>query len=213
MIIRWVNYRKREVIRKSTGAENIIAFYHPFTNACGGGEKVFFLALSSIADIIRETNCKVVVYTVEELDADQIIRKAQSMFNFKLRVNIQLIRIKKRYFTDQSSMVKLSLLSQALGNIVSVVEALTAYPPDIFIDTIGVGFSYPFVKILCPSVKLISYTHYPFIQEDMLGRARTLFKKYYYNTMLILYKCVGQFADLILANSTWTNNHLCRLWR
>lgn len=123
------------------------------------------------------------------------------------------MRIKKRYFTDLSTGVKLSLLNQALGNIVSVVEAISTYPPDMFIDTIGVGFAYPFVKMLCSNVKLLSYTHYPFIQQDMVNSAPTNFKHHYYSLMLFLYQLVGGFADLIFANSSWTKNHCESLWR
>ena len=109
-------------------------------------------------------------------------------------------------------MVRLSLLSQAIGNIISVIEAIFTYPPDIFIDTMGVGFAYPFVKIFCSSTKLISYTHYPFIQTDMLSLARTKFKKYYYKAMIFLYKVIGFFPDLVFANSSWTYDHLRYLW-
>jgi len=40
-------------------------------------------------------------------------------------------------------------------------------PCDIFIDTMGVGFAYPIVKILFP-VYLYSYTHYPIVSSDMI---------------------------------------------
>lgn len=153
------------------------------------------------------------IYTVEDMDADSIISKAQERFDFKLNVELQLVRIRKRYFTDQHSVVKLSLINQAIGNVVSVIEAISMCPPDVFVDTIGVGFSYPFVKFLCPNTKLISYTHYPFIQDDMLERANTRFKYHYYSLMIFLYQIVGRFADLILANSSWTNHHLCTIWR
>jgi len=77
----------------------------------------------------------------------------------------------------------------------------------MLIDTIGVGFSYPFVKLMCPGIKLLSYTHYPFIQQNMLDLATTNFKFHYYSLMLFLYRLVGSSADLILANSSWTMNH------
>ena len=40
-------------------------------------------------------------------------------------------------------------------------------PCDIFIDTMGVGFAYPIVKIFFP-VYLYSYTHYPIVSSDMI---------------------------------------------
>lgn len=209
----FVNSRKRNVLREEFGVKKIIGFYHPFTNACGGGEKVLFLALKAITDIARRANAKVVVYTVEDQDAREIVKKAASRFNFKLDLEFQLVRITKRYFTDQHSVIKLSLLNQAIGNIVSVIEAISTCPPDIFVDTIGVGFGYPFVKLLCPFTKVVSYTHYPFIQTDMIHEELPRYKFHYYNVMLWLYKTVGFAADVIMANSSWTQNHCKSLWR
>lgn len=213
LFIRIVIGKKRSSLKKNTGNKYIIAFFHPFTNACGGGEKVLFLALSSIEQIARDVKSQIIIYTVEDIDIASIIDKAKERFKFELDSNdIKLVNIRKRYFIDQTSMVRLSLLSQAIGNIISVIEAIFTYPPDIFIDTMGVGFAYPFVKIFCSSTKLISYTHYPFIQTDMLSLARTKFKKYYYKAMIFLYKVIGFFPDLVFANSSWTYDHLRYLW-
>lgn len=58
--------RKRAFIKDELGLkedQKIIAFYHPYTNACGGGEKVLFLALQAIAKIVKETKSFVIVYT------------------------------------------------------------------------------------------------------------------------------------------------------
>ena len=46
-------------------------------------------------------------------------------------------------------------------------EALTAFPCDVFVDTVGVGFAYPMIKLVF-GVKVVSYTHYPTISTDML---------------------------------------------
>ena len=46
-------------------------------------------------------------------------------------------------------------------------EALRKMPCDIFIDTMGVGFAYPFIKIFF-GPKIYSYTHYPLVSDDML---------------------------------------------
>lgn len=132
-----------------------------------------------------------IVYTVEDEDARSMVSKAAERFNFKLDIEFQLVQIPKRYFTDQHSMVKLSLLSQAIGSAVSVMDAICECPPDIFIDTIGAGFGYPVVKLLCPFTKVVSYTHYPFIQDDMLKAQTVRIKHYYYRGMIFLYKMVG----------------------
>ena len=206
--MRFVNKKKRNTLKQEFNCSKIIGFYHPFTNACGGGEKVLFLALKAITELARSTNSKVIVYTVENEDAHEIVAKAAKRFNFKLDLEFQLVRLTKRYFLDQHSVVKLSLVNQAIGNIISVIEAITICPPDIFVDTIGAGFGYPFVKLLSPCTKVVSYTHYPFIQTDMITATLPRYKFHYYNLMLTLYKTVGFAADIIMANSSWTHNHL-----
>jgi alpha-1,2-mannosyltransferase len=40
-------------------------------------------------------------------------------------------------------------------------------PCDVFIDTMGVGFAYPFLKWFF-GVPIYSYTHYPIVSSDML---------------------------------------------
>lgn len=40
-------------------------------------------------------------------------------------------------------------------------------PCDVFIDTMGVGYAYPLIKIFF-GVKVYSYTHYPLVQYDMM---------------------------------------------
>jgi len=48
---------------------------------------------------------------------------------------------------------------------------MSVFPCDVFIDTVGVGFAYPIVKILF-GVKVASYTHYPAISYDMLKQTK-----------------------------------------
>ncbi|CAI2367033.1 unnamed protein product [Moneuplotes crassus] len=212
MFLCFTNFRKRILMNQVFESKKIIGFYHPYTNACGGGEKVLFLALKAISVMAKRTKSKIVIYTVEDQDAEEIVQRAAERFNFKVDFEFKLVRITRRYFTDQHSVVKLSLLNQAIGNIVSVIEAITTCPPDIFVDTIGVGFGYPFVKLFSPSTKVVSYTHYPFIQKDMISPELPRYKFFYYNLMLWLYKTVGYSADVIMANSTWTQKHCKSLW-
>ena len=99
-------------------------------------------------------------------------------------------------------------------------------PCDIFIDTMGVGFGYPVLKLFF-SLKVYSYTHYPFIQRDMLatvaagkiqynnktpGFLTKNLKLIYYWTIYYFYKFCGHFADQVAANSSWTRNHMDELW-
>jgi alpha-1,2-mannosyltransferase len=61
-----------------------------------------------------------------------------------------------------------TMLWQALASVTVVFEALILCPCDVFIDTMGIGYAYPFVKLFF-GPKLYSYTHYPLISNDMMN--------------------------------------------
>ena len=105
-----------------------------------------------------------------------------------------------------------TLLGQAVGSIILANEALNVLVPDIFIDTHGLGFCYGWIKLMTKSTRVISYTHYPFIQKDMMSRVPLKLKQFYYKIVYKLYSLLGSHADLILANSTWTRDHLVEIW-
>jgi alpha-1,2-mannosyltransferase len=56
---------------------------------------------------------------------------------------------------------------QAIASVRVAFEALTTCPCDIFIDTMGIGYAYPFVKLFF-GPKIYSYTHYPLVSYDMM---------------------------------------------
>ena len=119
----------------------------------------------------------------------------------------------------------LTLLWQLIAYNRVCAEALSTMPCDIFIDTIGVGFAYPLVKILF-GCQIVSYTHYPTISSDMLKQIDTnqfnnrvagsfvlrSVKRIYYMILKLAYSFCGRFADAIAANSSWTEAHLLALW-
>lgn len=118
------------------------------------------------------------------------------------------------------------------GIVVVAVEAISGFAPDVFVDTIGAAWAYPFIRFFCgESTKIVSYVHYPTISSDMRERVqkgslmynnRVFFAKIpilkqikivYYTILMSLYGyCGGNFADVIVVNSTWTKNHIDRLW-
>lgn len=119
-----------------------------------------------------------------------------------------------------------TLLWQMLAYNEVCVEALTLRPCDVFVDTVGVGFAYPLVKLLF-GCQVVSYTHYPTISSDMLKQidvaqfnnkhsasaVRRALKKVYYKGLMVLYAWCGVFADQIATNSTWTDDHINKLWQ
>mmetsp|Transcript_22444 Transcript_22444/g.34720 ORF Transcript_22444/g.34720 Transcript_22444/m.34720 type:complete len:129 (+) Transcript_22444:548-934(+) len=93
----------------------------------------------------------------------------------------------------------------------------------------GVGFGYPFVKVLF-GPKIYSYTHYPIVSNDMLKVVETgaaqfnnkgniaknpvmrQVKMVYYRILILFYKVCGMAADQVAANSSWTRGHMDALW-
>lgn len=120
---------------------------------------------------------------------------------------------------------------QAWASVIVCIEALMTCPCDIFIDTMGVGYAYPFVKLFF-GPKIYSYTHYPLVSYDMMrdvvngvqqfnnrediasSKIKSNIKKVYYVILTYLYSFCGWIAtDQIATNSSWTNNHILDIWR
>jgi len=78
---------------------------------------------------------------------------------------------------------------------------------------------------------IVAYVHYPTISTDMMAfewkkmtqneqqqpfffqrKIKTMIKLVYYRFFAILYGCVGNLADIVMVNSTWTYNHISSLW-
>ena len=111
-----------------------------------------------------------------------------------------------------------TLLWQMIAYLRVTAEALSKVPCDLFVDTIGVGFAYPLVKLLF-GCKVVSYTHYPTISSDMLKQIDTnqfnnkvansclqrSVKRLYYRFLMTLYAKCGKYTDVVATNSSWTD--------
>lgn len=95
----------------------------------------------------------------------------------------------------------------------------------------GYAFASGFSKILFKDVPTGSYVHYPTISTDMLSSldpgsptgdlgvnaskgvgAGGKAKKIYWQLFAILYSLVGASIDIVMTNSTWTQEHINSLW-
>ena len=122
-----------------------------------------------------------------------------------------------------------TILLQNIGSMIVGFEALFKCPPDVLVDTSGASFIYPLFNLLSAS-KVVSYTHYPTVSTDMLNLVAgnvanynnrafiarnpllSKLKLYYYTAFAFIYKMTGKCADVIMANSSWTRNHLVDIW-
>eukprot|EP00924_Labyrinthula_sp_SR-Ha-C_P001072 maker-scaffold_7-snap-gene-12.39-mRNA-1 protein AED:0.15 eAED:0.18 QI:0/0/0/1/0.5/0.33/3/0/429 len=134
---------------------------------------------------------------------------------------------------------RFTLLGQSLGSMVTAFECCLFSNFPVFFDTMGASFTLPVVKsfsfLFLPFTggitRCISYVHYPTISTDMLNVVKnkestynndvnlassglkTQIKLIYYRFFARLYRCTGYFSDLTFTNSTWTKNHIDRLWK
>ncbi|KAM0748153.1 UDP-Glycosyltransferase/glycogen phosphorylase [Meredithblackwellia eburnea MCA 4105] len=216
---------KRLAISDSDRSTLIAGFFHPYCNAGGGGERVLWVAIASLQS--HDRNVVSVVYTGDDVAKDAMIAKVKNRFGIALDpATIEFITLKKRYLVEDNAWPRFTLLGQSLGSIGLAFEALTVgLIPDIWIDTMGYAFPYPFVRYFC-KIPVGSYTHYPTISTDMLRRVRnreaghtntnavaksallSSFKLYYYIIFAKVYSFCLRRADVLMVNSTWTRQHI-----
>ncbi|KAK8810427.1 hypothetical protein WA158_007002 [Blastocystis sp. Blastoise] len=228
---RQIYFPKRKYTNKNRKGLTIGVF-HPYANAGGGGEKVLWVVLKALEELSKNYPINVLLYTGDKESLLEMLEKTNSIFHIDIDTNIlpiKVIYLQKRDLIEPSRYPHFTILCQSLGSIVLGFEALSLAVPDIFLDTIGLGFTYPLAKYIC-CCKVITYTHYPIISTDMLERVQnresavnnniaisnspflSTMKLIYYYMFASLYKMAGRCADLVFANSTFTYNNLITLW-
>ena len=146
-----------------------IAFFHPYCNAGGGGERVLWQCVLSVVD--RFPKATVFIYT-GDVDAtpEQIIANAENCFGLNLpSENVQFIYLKSRFLVEAKCYPMFTLLGQSLGSMVVGLEALWKLQPAYFVDSMGYAFTYLMAELV--GCDVISYVHYPTISTDMLGES------------------------------------------
>ncbi|GAA5883282.1 hypothetical protein JCM3774_001749 [Rhodotorula dairenensis] len=213
---------------------HIVAFFHPYCNAGGGGERVLWTALACLQrECAPEKDTLFVVYTGDvglgKASAEQVLAKAEARFGIKIDSStIAFVPLRHRWLVEDSTWPRLTLLGQSIGSVLLALEALFGQDglvPDYWIDTMGYAFTYPVVKYSC-RIPVASYTHYPTISTDMLDRVRTrraghtnaslvatsrvlsALKLGYYRLFATAYTASLCRADVIWVNSSWTKAHV-----
>jgi alpha-1,2-mannosyltransferase len=207
-----------------------ISLLTAFSNAGGGGERVLWAAIRATQDTWPLAVC--VVYTGDhDAEKNAIIKRVQDRFNITLNPDtLHFIYLSTRKYVLASTWPRFTLLGQSLGSLVLVLDAFNLLVPDIYIDTMGYAFTLALSKLVFPKVPTAAYVHYPTISTDMLtslddstdsnrglhagagsgwkGRA----KKRYWLLFAKAYSIAGIYVDVVMANSTWTKNHIHELW-
>ncbi|XP_029567560.1 GDP-Man:Man(3)GlcNAc(2)-PP-Dol alpha-1,2-mannosyltransferase [Salmo trutta] len=218
--------------RKARLAQNsspTVAFFHPYCNAGGGGERVLWCALRALQN--RYPNVLFVVYSGDQgVTGEQILEGAQQRFNIRLPHPVTFIFLKNRLLVEASSYPHFTLLGQSMGSMFLGWEALTAFVPDLYMDSMGYAFTLPIFRYL-GGCRVGSYVHYPTVSTDMLSVVRernprfnnadyisanpllSMAKVMYYCAFALIYGLAGSCSDVVMVNSTWTLGHILALWR
>ncbi|XP_044300106.1 GDP-Man:Man(3)GlcNAc(2)-PP-Dol alpha-1,2-mannosyltransferase isoform X1 [Varanus komodoensis] len=227
----WLQRRKNQLIPPKQDGKRpyVVAFFHPYCNAGGGGERVLWCALRALQKKYKDVSY--IVYTGDtDATAENILEGAYRRFNIRLNQPVKFVFLRRRYLVEASLYPHFTLLGQSLGSVFLGWEALMKCVPDIYIDSMGYAFTLPLFKYL-GGCQIGSYVHYPTISTDMLSVVRnqnarfnnaaiitkipllSKLKLAYYYLFASIYGLVGSCSDVVMVNSSWTLNHILSLWR
>ncbi|KAF1820360.1 glycosyltransferase family 4 protein [Dissoconium aciculare CBS 342.82] len=221
---------KEENVSVDEEYDGVIAFFHPFCNAGGGGERVLFAAILATQHQYPRALC--VVYTGDhDASRDQILLNARNRFNIDLNpARVVFLYLTTREFVLANKWPYFTLLGQSFGSLILGWDALNLLAPDIYVDTMGYAFTLALCKWLFPRIPTAAYVHYPTISTDMLqslnapdgssqglnaGAGKGLrgqVKQIYWQLFAKLYSRVGGSVDTVMTNSSWTQGHISSLW-
>uniref|UniRef100_A0A3Q0R0K7 GDP-Man:Man(3)GlcNAc(2)-PP-Dol alpha-1,2-mannosyltransferase n=1 Tax=Amphilophus citrinellus TaxID=61819 RepID=A0A3Q0R0K7_AMPCI len=223
----WLQGRRKA--RRAQDGGPAVAFFHPYCNAGGGGERVLWCSLRALMQ--RYPSVSFVVYTGDQgVTGEQILEGAQQRFSITLPRPVTFIFLRHRVLVEASSYPHFTLLGQSVGSMFLGWEALTAFIPDLYVDSMGYAFTLPIFRYL-GGCEVASYVHYPTVSTDMLSVVRernarfnnadfisrnpvlSAVKVVYYCCFALLYGLAGSCSDVIMVNSTWTLGHILALWR
>ncbi|KAL5160825.1 GDP-Man:Man(3)GlcNAc(2)-PP-Dol alpha-1,2-mannosyltransferase [Glycine soja] len=205
-----------------------VAFFHPYTNDGGGGERVLWCAVRGIQEESPDLDCY--VYTGDhDATPQSLMARALDRFGVALLSPPKVVHLYKRKWIEETTYPHFTMIGQSLGSVYLAWEALCKFTPIYYFDTSGYAFTYPLARLF--GCKVICYTHYPTISSDMLARVRQRSFMYnndalitksvwlsrckivYYTVFSCLYGFVGSCAHLAMVNSSWTKSHIENLWR
>ncbi|KAJ2744072.1 asparagine-linked glycosylation protein [Coemansia sp. BCRC 34301] len=205
-----------------------LGLFHPYPNAGGGGERVLWTMIKAIQDKYPYIVC--VIYSGDAISRDDLLRNVSAKFGMSISPEtVYIVDLSKRWWIDYK-FPRLTLVMQSIGSLVLASQAMHLFCPDVFVETVGFAFTYPLVRMLSARIPIVAYTHYPSISSDMqtmvssreagfnnsdhIAQSALLsaLKSFYYRVFAIAYAFAGSFASTIMTNSSWTQDHIVRLF-
>ncbi|GAX84154.1 hypothetical protein CEUSTIGMA_g11577.t1 [Chlamydomonas eustigma] len=230
----WTVVRKLPNLKKG-----YVAFFHPFADGGGGGERVLWCAVKALQE--QTPHVKVAIYVREGVSSEQLVKEASHRFNISLSNDITVVPLNHTSLVLPERYPRLTLLGQAWGATKLGHEALSKFVPEVFIDTTGWAFTFPLARLA--GCRVACYVHYPTVSSDMISRVasgkqtynnqasiagsplKSFIKLLYYRLFALLYGVVGACSQLsdqavrdiltsqaTMVNSSWTLGHLQNLW-
>ncbi|VDK72831.1 unnamed protein product [Litomosoides sigmodontis] len=212
-------------IRKHRG---VIALFHPYCNAGGGGERVLWCAINAMQKKYSG-KYRYVVYTGDvDVTPQKILQKAKDCFDIQvIDTNLQFIYLRTRSWLKSSNYPYFTLLFQNLAGFLVGVEALCRYNPHVFIDTMGYPFTLPLFRWLA-GCNVACYVHYPVISTgqfyfDLYCLVNILPFNVKFGNDLEMIKLVGSAEpsynnaqwitkSRLFTYLNWTRDHIAALW-
>ena len=214
--------------RAGTPGRRKVAFFHPYCNAGGGGERVLWCAIRALQNM--DATADVFVYTGDAATGEAILAKAESRFGFAVPRSVTFVFLKHRWAVEAVTYPRLTMLGQSLGSLLLGAEALARLAPDAYFDTMGYAFTMPIFRFI-GAARVGCYTHYPTISTNMIERVEARREDYnnvgaisrspllsllkvhvYYRPFAWAYGIAGRCADVVAVNSTWTQGHIAHMW-
>ncbi|CAD5215354.1 unnamed protein product [Bursaphelenchus okinawaensis] len=215
------------VWRKSKRKAKSVAFFHPNCADGGGGEAVLWTAIDECTK--RRPDLTVYIYS-SVAQTSELQTKIERRFQFNLPWEIiHFVPLRTHKLLHPSRYPYLTLLCQFLAGFVVGVDALLLLTPEVFIETTGVPGSISVFRLL-GGCSTVAYVHYPIITKDMIKRVSSRREMYnnssfitksivltnlklcYYYVFSFLYYLCGACTTKVMANGTWTKEHLETLW-
>lgn len=240
---------RRRVDRSSVG------FLHPASGAGGGGERVLWVAVDHLLRSRPDATVHVFSTRFPPPDApapdddaactahllDVLVpRQFGIAIGAAQRRRLRMRYVPLQWLQDPSCYPVARLLLQSVVGgaalFAGVLYALLCGPssgaavPELLIDSVGIPFSYAWLRAWLWGCRVGCYVHYPYISSDMIesvasGRAmpnnpepargaKRWLKLRYYEAMVALYRALagGAVNGPVWCNSSWTRNHIVRLW-
>uniref|UniRef100_F1L3K1 GDP-Man:Man(3)GlcNAc(2)-PP-Dol alpha-1,2-mannosyltransferase n=1 Tax=Ascaris suum TaxID=6253 RepID=F1L3K1_ASCSU len=211
---------------------NTVAFFHPYCNAGGGGERVLWIAVNAMQKQYADKGLTCVIYTGDnDARPDDILDRAKNRFDIVVdERKLHFVYLRTRRWLEARNYPHFTLALQTLAALIVGIEALCNLNPEVFIDTMGYPMTMPLFKWVAGS-KVGCYVHYPVVSADMIKSVESrearfnnaewissswlfsLCKLIYYRIFAFFYGLCGKCADVVMVNGSWTRNHILELWR